>query len=106
MHWIVVALDRGNTADLRAITRPAHRDYLRRADLTARFLTGAPIVDDSSGTMRGTWLLLEADTRAAVEAFLADDPYSRAELFFRTEIFALHADHENTWRTIKGRVAS
>ena len=77
MHWIVVALDRGNTADLRAITRPAHRDYLRRADLTARFLTGAPIVDDSSGAMRGTWLLLEADTRAAVEAFLADDPYSR-----------------------------
>lgn len=106
MHWIVLALDRGDTADLRSATRPAHREYLRRTDLSARFLTGAPIVDDSSGTMCGTWLLLEADTRAAVKAFLAGDPYSQAELFLRTETFALHADHESTWRAITGRVAS
>ena len=82
MHWIVVALDHGNRKDLRSTVRPAHRAYLRRDDLAARFLTGASIIDEFSGVMRG------------------------AELFHRTEIFALHADHVKSWRTIAGRIAS
>ena len=47
-----------------------------------------------------------SDSRAAVEAFLGSDPYSQAELFHRTEIFDLHADHVNGWRTVIGRIAS
>ncbi len=40
---------------------------------------------DDHGEMIGTALVFEATSRAAVEQFMADDPYVKAKLFSRLE---------------------
>ena len=92
MHWIIVTRDRDGAGELRASTRPAHRAYIWRKDLTARLLIGAPLTRDDGATGIGSWLLVEAPDRAAVEAFVAQDPYVLAGLPAEVHITALHND--------------
>lgn len=90
MHWIIVTRDKEGAGELRAKTREAHRAYIWRKDLPARLLLGAPLTADDGATSFGSWLLVEAPGRAAVEAFLAQDPYVLAGLPVDTQITALH----------------
>ncbi len=81
--WVFEAFDRpGRERDRRAL-RPAHRAYLREAPPECRCVGGGPLLNDDGGEMIGTLLILEAETRAAAEAFLAKDPYAQADLFAR-----------------------
>ena len=91
MHWLIVARDKPGQGAIRQKTREAHRAYIWRSDLSARLLVGSPLADDSGAAMTGTWLLVAAPDRAAVEAFTQEDPYNRAGIFERVEIAALHA---------------
>jgi uncharacterized protein YciI len=45
-------------------------------------------MDDADEHMIGSLLVFEAEDRAAVERFLAGDPYTREAIFERTEIRA------------------
>ncbi len=90
MHWIIVTSDREGAGELRAATRDAHRAYIWRTDLSVRLLLGAPLTADDGTTGIGSWLLVEAPDRAAVEAFVAKDPYVLAGLPAHIGITALH----------------
>jgi uncharacterized protein len=90
MHWIIVTNDKEDSADLRAATKAAHRDYIWRKDLSALLLLGAPLTADDGVTAIGSWLLVEAPDRTAVETFIADDPYVLAGLTGKITITALH----------------
>jgi uncharacterized protein YciI len=90
MHWIIVTKDKEGAAELRAATRDAHRAYIWRTDLAVRLLLGAPLAADDGTTALGSWLLVEAADRAAVEAFVAQDPYVLAGLPAEIKITALH----------------
>lgn len=79
-YFCVHALDRpGRLADRQRL-REGHRARLRFHDQPVVVRTGGPLLDDE-GTMIGTMLVIEADSRAAVEAYLAGDPYMLENLF-------------------------
>jgi len=72
--------------EIRARVQPDHRAYIRIAQPGCRLISAGPLVDDSGERMNGTFLAFEADDRAAVERFVAGDPYAKEGLFERTEI--------------------
>jgi uncharacterized protein YciI len=78
--YVVLATDRPGMGHVRAAARPAHRAYLR-AQAAVRVYSAGPLIDESGGAMEGTFVLCGADSREAVERFVAADPYSRSDLF-------------------------
>jgi uncharacterized protein YciI len=85
MYFAVYALDKPGSAAIRAENRPAHRARLRQHDHPVKARIGGPLTDEA-GAMIGTLLVIEAETRAAVEAFMAGDPYAAAGLYASVEI--------------------
>ena len=71
---------------IRAATREAHRAYIRIDQPGCRMAAAGVLVEDDGERMDGTLLVFEADDRAAVERFMAGDPYTAANLFARSEI--------------------
>jgi len=92
MFFVVIGHDKPGMLETRTRVRPVHRDYVTRDDLPARRLLGGPLTEDDSTTMFGTFLFLEAPDRAAVEEFVAGDPYVKAGIFEKMDIYAIHKD--------------
>jgi uncharacterized protein YciI len=77
-YFVVLATDAPDRDELRAA-------YLRQPDAhPVRVRIGGPTLSEDGARMNGTLLVVEADSLAAVHAFLADDPYVRAGLFATT----------------------
>ena len=81
--FILVCFDKPNSLDLRMATREAHIAYAR--ERVAIVKVAGPMLDEA-GAMAGSLFIIEADDRAKVEAFNADDPYQKAGLFGQVEI--------------------
>jgi hypothetical protein len=79
MLFVLTCLDKPNSASLRAETRPAHLDFIRAR--IAQVPLAGPILADDEKTPIGSMLIVELPNRAAVDRFLADDPYGKAGLF-------------------------
>lgn len=94
MFFAIIANDKPGSLETRLATRAEHRAYGDRDDLPARKILGVPLAADDGRTMNGTLLILEAADRAAAEAYLAGDPYTKADLFERTSIVAVHESFE------------
>ena len=79
MLFLVLGYDRaqGGT-EIRARTRIAHLEFV--AAHRAAFRFGGALLGEG-GRMIGTVALIEAPDRAALDCFLAGDPYNRAGLF-------------------------
>jgi uncharacterized protein YciI len=82
MYFIVKAMDKPDSHELRQATRPKHLDYIH-GDKAVRL--GGPFLD-AEGRMIGSMVILEAADRAAAEAWAANDPYKKAGLFTSVEI--------------------
>ncbi|MCF3945480.1 YciI family protein [Acidiphilium sp. AL] len=85
MQFILIAHDRDGGLALRKQIRPDHLAYL--TEIAGSIVFGGPLIDDA-GDPCGSMIVYEAPDRAAAEALIANDPYSRANLFGRTEIRA------------------
>jgi uncharacterized protein YciI len=83
MLFAITAFDRPGALELRLQVRPAHLDYLNGK--TAQIQVAGPLLDDEDQPI-GSLLIVEADDRAAAEAFAAGDPYRREGVFERVEI--------------------
>jgi len=81
--FVVIAADRPGGLDLRTAERPAHRAYL--AEQKPMIMVAGPLLNEE-GAMAGSLFIIEAADRAAVEAFSAGDPFTKAGLFERVEI--------------------
>lgn len=79
MAFILECLDRPDSLPLRLANRPAHLAYIE-AHLDLVIVAG-PILADDGTTPVGSLLILADDSRDAVEAFAAADPYAKAGLF-------------------------
>ncbi len=84
MHFVAICLDKPNSLDLRLENRAAHLDYLRQHSKSIR--TCGPLLADDGETMIGSMLILEAPSRDAADAILAEDPYKKANLFAKVEL--------------------
>ena len=74
MQFIVQCTDVAGSAALRDSLREAHRDYLdARADMV---IARGPLQTDDGATVTGSALLLDVADRAAVDALLADEPFT------------------------------
>jgi uncharacterized protein YciI len=82
MLFVISAIDKPDSRELRASTRPAHLDYVRE---TGAVRLGGPFLDESGG-MIGSMLIIEAADFAAAKQWQANDPYAKAGLFARSEL--------------------
>jgi len=79
-YFCVHAVDRPGRLQDRQRLRDGHRARLRQHDHPVTVRIGGPLLDDE-GAMIGTMLVIEADSRAQVEIYLAGDPYVVGDLF-------------------------
>lgn len=80
--FCIHAIDRPGRLDDRKRLREEHRARLRVHDHPVTVRIGGPLLDDG-GDMIGTMLVIEAEDRSAVDAYLSGDPYWQAGLFER-----------------------
>lgn len=85
MAYVVRAIDRPGSLDIRTANRQAHIAFLQAAG--DRLLLAGPLLSEA-GEMAGSLLVVDMDTPADVARWLADDPYSTAGLFEAVEITA------------------
>ncbi|MFL9992781.1 YciI family protein [Paraburkholderia sediminicola] len=88
MHWIVYCTDKPGALVLRDANTPQHRAYLESGPIT--LVTSGPLVDDTGENKIGSFFLVEAQTRAEVEAFNRNDPLFAAEVWGEIRIHRFH----------------
>lgn len=99
MIYVFRLLDKPDSAALRQRVRPEHKAYL--ADVAGRIAFAGPLTHDDGVTMIGSLLAIEFDSRDAAQAWLTDEPFTRAGLYASTEIHAF----VNLWPQRVGFVA-
>jgi len=75
--FAIYCVDKKDSQELRAATRPEHLDYVAR--LGDRLLAAGPLLDGDRAA--GSLLIVDFPDAAAAEAFAAGDPYNKAGLF-------------------------
>ena len=91
MHFVITAIDRENSRDLRMATRPAHFEYVQRTGVVR---LGGPFLD-AEGGMIGSLIIIEAPDLAAAKEWQQNDPYMKAGLFAKSELRAWKATANN-----------
>jgi uncharacterized protein YciI len=86
MVYVFVLVDKPEHAELRQRVRPEHKAYL--AAVAERIAFAGPLTHDDGVTMIGSLLAIDFDTRDAAHAWLANEPFTRAGLYARTEVHA------------------
>ena len=92
-------IDKPDAAALRQQWRPAHKDYL--AQVADRIAFAGPLLADDGQTMQGSLLVIEFPDRAAAEAWLQQEPFTRNGVYTSTSIRA----YANLWPQRTGFVA-
>ena len=88
MLYALICRDRPGALPTRMENRPAHVEYLGRGGV----VIAGPFIED--GNPVGSLVVIEAESRAAAEAWAAGDPYALAGLFETVEI--------REWRKVIG----
>ena len=76
MQFVITAYD-GTDSEAparRAAARPAHLEHAAEIKKTGQLIAGGAILNDA-GEMIGSTLYMEFDSRAELDAWLADDAY-------------------------------
>jgi uncharacterized protein YciI len=84
MIHVLLLFDREGTAELRQRVRPEHKAYL--GSVADRIAFAGPLLADDGVTMVGSLLAIAFADRGAANAWLADEPFTRAGLYARSEI--------------------
>ena len=87
MHFVVHAVDRGDALATRAKHYREHRVHLdRAADYGITVTTAGTLVAADGETPVGSLFILEAENRAAVDAFTDSDPYRVNRVWEHVEV--------------------
>jgi uncharacterized protein len=82
MLFAIHALDREGGLPTRLANYDAHKAFLAdTASYGVRIVISGPLTADDGQTMIGSLFLVEAESREAVEAFNAADPFHKADLW-------------------------
>ncbi|HUN91745.1 MAG TPA: YciI family protein [Burkholderiaceae bacterium] len=89
MYFAVWATDRPGALEARERARPAHRARLRDpAPHAVEVVAGGPTLDEATGSMNGTLLVVRADSIEAVRRYLDGDPYRLQQVYASVEVRA------------------
>ena len=80
MPYFIHAVDKPGALEVRKANREAHLAYVKDNYNDAMIAAGPTLSDDGEG-MTGSVILIDLPDRAAVDAFCANDPYTKAGLF-------------------------
>ena len=82
--YVILCMDKPDSVPLRMATREAHLAFVK--DTThVSFIVGGPFLNEG-GEMIGSMLIVDAEDKEKLDAFLADDPYGKAGLFERVDV--------------------
>lgn len=95
MLFVLTCIDKPHSSAVRAEARPRHLAYVEAHRSMVRL--AGPFLSPDGASMTGSLLIIEADDRAAVEAFSSSDPYVLAGLFASVDI--------RPWRCSIGAIA-
>ena len=84
MLFAVICKDKPDSLDLRLANRPDHVEFLK--GLGENLKLAGPFTSEDGDGMDGSLLIVEAESQAAAEAMVSDDPYAGAGLFASTEV--------------------
>jgi uncharacterized protein len=82
--YVFHLLDKPDVANLRQRMRPEHKVYL--AQVADRIAFAGPLTQDDGVAMLGSLLAIDFESRAAAEAWLANEPFTRAGLYTSVDI--------------------
>jgi uncharacterized protein YciI len=89
MLFTIHALDKAGALPVRLATYDAHRAYLNEADgKPVKIVMSGPLVEDDGETAKGSFFLVDATDRAAVESFNKADPFHKAGIWDNVRIVA------------------
>jgi len=77
-HFLIYTEDKPDSLSLRMENREAHLGWVM-SDPNVQLISAGPWLDDA-GDMRGSLLIVSADTLETVENWLEEDPYNKAGL--------------------------
>lgn len=86
MIYVFRLLDKPDGTALRQRVRPEHKAYL--AQVADRIAFAGPLTHDDGVQMIGSLLAIDFPDRAAAQAWLANEPFTRAGLYAGTEVHA------------------
>jgi uncharacterized protein YciI len=75
MPYVIETWDKPDSLDLRMEVRPEHIVFLECN--TAKLLGAGAKLSDDGETMLGTIYIVDVETRAEAEAFVAQDPFTQ-----------------------------
>ena len=78
MQYIIYTEDQDDGLPIRQANRDAHLAWLK-SDKVVEVLAAGPWLDDD-GTMRGSLLIVEAETKESLLEWTQRDPYAKAHL--------------------------
>ena len=79
MPYAIITQDKADSLDLRNQVRAEHLAYL--TEHLDKILAGGALIDDDGSGGNGGIIIVDTDDRAEAEAFIANDPFSKAGLF-------------------------
>ena len=82
MLFVLTAIDKPASLELRTATRDAHFAFIKE---TGVMKLGGPFLD-ANGNMAGSMIIFEAADLAAAKAWHAKDPYVKAGVFAQSDI--------------------
>lgn len=90
MLYAIYALDRPGAGPARAAARPAHLERLSALQAQGRVLAAGPLpkidAPSTEGGVAGSLLLLEFESLEAAQAWLAEDPYTKADVYVSVDV--------------------
>lgn len=91
MLFALILMDRPGTADLRIQIRPEHRAYL--AERSEHMAFAGPLTSEDGSTTVGSLIVMDFPSRSDVDAWLKDEPFTKAGVYEKPIIHAFH----NMW---------
>ena len=77
-HFLIYTEDKPDSLHVRMEAREAHLKWAMNHP-TVKLISAGPWLDDA-GDMRGSLIIVSADTLGTVETWLEEDPYNKAGL--------------------------
>ena len=84
MPYLIETYDKPDHQSLRQRIRPIHLEYLEMNK--NKLLASGAKLDDAGQNASGGIYILDTESRSDAEAFISEDPFTKAELFQHIEI--------------------
>lgn len=94
MLYACICKDKPNSSETRQQTRETHLEHLRNH--AGAIVSAGPLLGNDGSTPVGSLLIVEADSLEAARAMMEADPYAKAGLFERIDVYP--------WRWVLGTV--